>query len=239
MQEELKQLLDLQKIDSQLDRLNSELNDLPLLIQKKRELIQGIRQEHEVKKKKLLSFQLERKNKEVELASLEEKIRKHEAELNAIKSNEAYKALMREIEGVKKEKGTLEEEILRLFDEADRLNLDLKKEETGLKEDAQKLEQEIAEMETQIQKSGQDLEEKKKGRDAFVAAVNKEIFKVYEYVREKKKGVAIVAIDGECCAGCNTFLTPGTINEVKKGKNLVRCDSCARILFDPQAVSAS
>lgn len=239
MQDDLKQLIQLQELDQTLDQLRLALKKIPLRIEEIKAQIKQIQQQFEDKKKRFLSLQVARKNKEMELASQEEKIRKHETELNAVKSNEAYKALLTEIEAAKKEMGTIEDAILHNFEEADQLNLELKKDEVSLKEEQKKLEQEISELESQIQKAEKALRDELQNRENFIHSLKKELLSVYEYIREKKGGVAIVTIEGECCSGCNTHLTPNTINEVKKGKNMVRCDDCSRILFETTAVAAA
>lgn len=239
MQDDLKQLLKLQELDQTLDQFRLELKKIPARIAELQTQIQEIQFQFEEKKKRFIALEVERKNKEMELANQEEKIRKHETELNAVKSNEAYKALLSEIETAKKQKGLIEDEILRNFEDADQLKVELKKDEISLKEQQKKLEQEIAELKSQIQKSEKALQEELQEREKFVPSIKKELLTIYEYIREKKGGVAIVSIEGECCLGCNTHLTPSTINEVKKGKNLVRCEDCSRILFEPTALSTA
>jgi hypothetical protein len=48
--------------------------------------------------------QLNRKNSELEIDAKDQAVRKHSGELNSVKSNDAYKALVLEIEAAKKEK---------------------------------------------------------------------------------------------------------------------------------------
>lgn len=233
MQEDLKQLLQLQEMDKSLDELQLTLQKLLMQIEEIKTQKNENQQQLEEKKKQLMALQVKRKTKETELLSQEEKIRKHEAELNTVKSNEAYKALLTEIDNAKKGAGLIEDEILQLFEKADLLSAELKNDEAILKESQQKQEEEILELETQIQKMNTSLENERKEREDFTDSIKKELLSAYNYIRGKKGGVAIVTIEGDCCSGCNTHLTPSLINEVKKGKNLIRCDSCSRILFDP------
>ncbi len=53
-----------------------------------------------------------KKEKEMELAAREEKIKNNNLELNSVKSNDAYKALLTEIDNAKIEKTAFEDEIL-------------------------------------------------------------------------------------------------------------------------------
>lgn len=51
-----------------------------------------------------MDAQLNRKNSKMEIDAKDQAVRKHSGELNNVKSNDAYKALVSEIEAAKKEK---------------------------------------------------------------------------------------------------------------------------------------
>lgn len=234
MNTELKQLLELQEIDRVIDQLNLDLKKMPLVIEEKRSLIKQEMDLFEEKKKKSVEFQLMRKEKEIELSSQEEKIRKHESELNSVKSNDAYKALLSEIAAAKEQKSKVEDEILTLMVEMDNVVADLKKMDSEAKEHQKKSETEIQGIEAQTQELKEQLDEQTKRRQEFATHLPAESLSVYDFIRRKKKGVAIVSIEGESCSGCHTTLTQSTINEVKKKKKMVNCDSCSRILYEPE-----
>jgi predicted nucleic acid-binding Zn-ribbon protein len=233
MNQNLKKLLELQEIDAVIARLNSLLEDLPLQIEEKKARIKQVQETLEQAKKVLTEAHLARKSREIELSSQEEKIRKHELELSAIKSNDAYKALLSELESARNMKSGIEDEILNLMDESDRKAAQLKTFDAELKNAQKKLELEIKECEKEIGNLKDLLETETKKRENFIPQVPPDLLTRYDYIRKKKKSLAIVFIKGESCTGCNTNLTQSTLMEVKKGKDLVLCDSCSRILYIP------
>jgi len=174
----------------------------------------------------------------MELATQEEKIRKHEMELSAVKSNEAYKALLSEIEAAKNQKSKIEDDILNLMVETDLAAGKIKEDEAASKLRQQKLEAEIRECEAGIEKVKGALESEIKKREGFAPQVPGDVLSRYDYIRLKKKSLALAAILGESCGGCNTILTQTVMNEVKKGRDLVICESCSRILYIPGGLKA-
>ncbi len=241
MNDQLKQLLELQAIDQVIERLQSELESQPLAIEAKKSEIKQAQDAFVEEKNKLTTIQLSRKNKEMEVATQDEKIRKHGMELNSVKSNEAYKALLTEIDNAKNEKVRIEDEILGFMEDYDRVQKELKIAEENAKTVQKKLESEIKEIEAQIAQTQGLLDSENKKREDFAPKVSQDLLSRYDYIRKRKKSSVIAAISGESCTGCNTNLTPDVMNQVKKGKELVLCESCSRILYipDPQPISAS
>lgn len=231
MNQDLKLLLELQEIDKVITRHHADLESLPAKIEEKRTEISQAARALAQTKGQFTAVQLDKKNKEIELSTQEENIRKHEKELNSVKTNEAYKALLSEIDQAKKMTSEIEDQILTLMEDNDRLVKQMKVDEENVKSVQHKLELEIKENEDQINKVKLDLESENKKREDFAPHLHNDLLKRYDFIRNKKKSLAIVPISGESCTGCNTALTQSTLNEVKKMRELISCESCARIIY--------
>ncbi|OGR54948.1 MAG: hypothetical protein A3I11_08200 [Elusimicrobia bacterium RIFCSPLOWO2_02_FULL_39_32] len=234
MKEDIKKLIDLQDLDSKIDMVQDEINNIPLAIEKKRLLIEELKLNIEEEKKKLVSIQLKKKDKEIELASQEEKIKKSEKELNTIKSNDTYRIMLNEIESIKKLMSQIEDEILNLMEETDLCSKELKNQEIKSKENTQELEREILKLENDCQELNKELSLEINKKEEFSKQLSGELLSHYNYIRNKKTSKVLAAILGDACGGCNTLLTQRTMNDVLKGKDLISCDSCARILYFPE-----
>ena len=235
MNDELKKLLDLQEIDLVIGIAERELELIPAQTDDLRNKIKGLNAAFEAEKQKLTQVQLDRKSRELEVASQDEKIAKHEKELNTLKSNESYKAMLGEIDLAKNKKSEIEDQILNLMEEYDKRSGELKAMDAENRKIQADLEKEIKALEEKTVKLKSDLDAEFKRREAFVPAVRSDLLTRYDFIRTKKKSNAIAPITGESCSGCNTNLTPSILNEVRKGKELIICESCSRILYYPAA----
>jgi uncharacterized protein len=231
MNDELKKLLDLQDIDLAIEKISRELEQIPISIDEARGKIKAAQAAFETEKTNLTQTQVARKSKELEVAAQEEKVAKHEKELNSLKSNESYKAMLGEIEAAKREKTRIEDEILILMEEFETHSKELKNTEAESKKVQAEFEASIKTLEGKANQLKAELETENKKREAFIPQVSQEILSRYDFIRTKKKSSAIAPIANGCCTGCNTNLTPSTINEVRKGRDLIICESCSRILF--------
>jgi len=232
---ETKELIDLlitlQEKDTALYSLKKQLADNPVKIEAIKNEQAQFRAEAEEEKKTFLDMQKLRKEKELDLAAREEKIKKSNLELNSIKSNEAYKALLTEIDTAKKEKNTFEDEILELMDKIDKEAIRAKAVEKELKEKDAAAQAKISQVEEDSKRIQTEVDKLTAERDEFAKKVPVDILAKYDFIRESRDGIAIVSLEGENCGGCQTVLRPQTINEVIKGKDFVICDTCSRIIF--------
>ena len=242
MNDELKKLLDLQEIDLGVEKLQKELELIPVQIDALKAKIREALAACDSEKQKLTQNQVERKNKELEAASQDETIAKHEKALNSLKSNEAYKAMLGEIDLARRTKNSIEDSILTLMEEFDVHAKGLKAAEAEAKTSQGAIEKDIRALEEKAAILKGELEIELKKREAFAPSVKADLLSRYDFIRTKKKSRAIAPIAGESCSGCNTNLTPSTINEARKGRDLVTCESCSRILYyspaQPQAAPA-
>src|SRR5882724_947804 len=119
MNDTIKTLLSLQDRDLELDKLRAEQAAIPGRIAKVEGEIAGAKKALEDAKKEMMDLQLAKKQRELDLDAQETAVRKHSTELNAVKTNEAYRALLGEIDKAKEEKSKLEDQILQIMEQSD------------------------------------------------------------------------------------------------------------------------
>ena len=231
LREEIGLLIDLQKLDTEIFALNKRKTGIPLLIKNTEEKIKL--EEAKIKEVEdgFKQLTVKQKDKENDLRTKEETIKKHQSQLFQIKTNKEYTALQQEIEGVKADKSVLEDEIIVLLDEieegkkkVDEAKGKIKAEEDKINEEKKKFEVELKEIETKLT----DLESKRK---ELSGKVDKNTVSKYERILHGKDGSAMVPVQHDSCGGCHLNLPPQVINEIRMKKELIFCESCARILY--------
>jgi uncharacterized protein len=68
-------------------------------------------------------------------------------------------------------------------------------------------------------------------RNAVLPTIPAPDIGVYEQLRKSKNGVAVVKIVSKACIACGTTLTAALIQSTQTTGQLVRCPTCARILY--------
>jgi uncharacterized protein len=238
MKDLIKSLLAIQERDLEIDRLRAELNAIPQKIAKIKADIQSNKTALEDAKKEVTQLQLQKKQKELDLEAQESSIRKHSTELNAVKTNEAYRALLGEIDKAKKEMSGLEDQILQIMEQIDQANRVWKQKESGSKEQESGLLKEIADLEARQQELQQTLAAKEADREQALSSLSKNLAEQYTKLRSGKRGAALVPIVKEQCSGCHMKISQNVINEVRRGQKLMTCESCSRIVYLEEVLAA-
>lgn len=237
--DDLAKLILVQSVDREADALRKRLAQIPEDIAAIRADTEAGKAAMEAAKKKSQDLALKRKEKELEMAQKEAAIKKHQGDLNSVKTNDAFKALLKEIEEAKKAVSEFETEVLTLMDEVDAAGkaekaaaADFKGFEAKQGELVKSLEARKAELEGQLAAV--------EGRRAeLMGAVPAELASRYDKTRARREGVGLSKVEGSICTECRVALPPQVLLNVKKGQTLELCTSCQRILHDIADVSSA
>ena len=231
--EQIKILVELQKVDAQIYRLKKELAAYPDEQKRIDQSFEKKKTHAKTAEDELKALQAKQKQKEGDLASREDKISKLQAQLYQLKSNKEYSAMELEIKGHKADKSVLEEDILRLLDAVDQAKMALAKEKEVLSAEERKYREAGEALKTRaadIEKNVRELEERRK---VFVPNVEARLLKQYERILKGLEGLALVPVVHNSCGGCHMELPPQVVNETQLHDKWIVCESCARILYWP------
>ncbi|HVC08477.1 MAG TPA: C4-type zinc ribbon domain-containing protein [Elusimicrobiota bacterium] len=237
--ESLKGLIALQERDKVLDALKADMAGIPEEIAGLRAKIETEKSRAAAAKTKTLDLEKKKKEKELELAQKEESAQKHGRELNAVKTNEAFKALQSEIDKDKAAAGEIETRILEIMEQIDQA----RREEKAMAGDIAAVEKglngEIARAEARLAEVKGTFESALAQRNESAAGgADGEAVKLYEHIRARGKLDAVVAVDGAHCGACRIALAPQVIVNLTRANQVVACENCQRILYRPESLTA-
>jgi predicted nucleic acid-binding Zn-ribbon protein len=183
--------------------------------------------------KKLL---ITRKELEGDLAACEKLIGKHQAELNAVKSNEAFKALLAEIATAKNKKSEIETAILQCLDDID---AEAKKQEPLAQEhklDEERTKNTLELMTSETGTHQNHIDALKTERDLFSRTIDPALADKDEKIRARRDGIGLAkALQKNSgtifCSECNIALMPYQTVALQKPDALIICDNCQRIIL--------
>lgn len=231
MEEQLKLLIELQEIDSFILSIAEKIESLPRRLE---QFKHPLKEESEsVQKAEAKSDVLNKKKKEkdMELDEIQDRINKLKARSSEIKTNKEYEAHIKEIEGFEKSKYKMEDEILSLMEDIENYSGYLKEKKMKVKkaEDEFQLQEKVLEEEKKNLHS--EMEMCKSKRRDFVAGIDEENYDQYMKLLDRMGGVAIVPTQNEICLGCNTNIPPQLYNDIKKNDRIITCYYCKRLLY--------
>ena len=233
MNSDLKQLIRLQSIDLSIQELRARIDKFPGISKALEEMLRSAQAGLDAAKAKAKSDHGARKKLESEISSIEGKISKYRDQMMAVKTNDEYRALQHEIEHAQTGIRKIEDDILNLMMEAETSQTDIKAAEALLKEDQQKVHDERKQLEEQNKRDLSALESYLKERREIEASISPDLLPQYERVRKHRGGVAVTAARNEVCE-CQVRIRPQVYQEIRKNDQIIACDACQRILYDPE-----
>jgi len=235
---DLKLVIRLQEIDNRLADLNREISALPVHISEIEKKLIAHERKLEADRAALAANQKERKKCDADIQTQDQKISKLKDQTLQAKTNDQYRAFQNEIEFCQAEVRKSEDRILELMSESEPLDRNVRAAEAALKAEKAEVEAEkqvARERTAEDQKAKADL---MKERGEIVAGITPPVYQRYTRIAKMRRGIGVAeAVDGRCSV-CNMALRLQFSQDLKKGEQVLSCESCGRILYynPPQAV---
>jgi predicted nucleic acid-binding Zn-ribbon protein len=229
--EVLELLLVLSRIDSEIQDLAAENEQLPLSIGELLDERRRARTDLEAVESRFEDLTKDRKRMERELEDLQAKLSDLTAKRLEIKTNEEYAALTHEIAFAGREIEEKEDAILGVLEQQENANSELAGLREGVAATEQDLDARIAALREELKRLDDALAIKRDERLRVATRVDKAILERYERILASKGDAALANCADGACSGCYMTLPPQTVIEVKRADHLMECQSCGRILF--------
>jgi predicted nucleic acid-binding Zn-ribbon protein len=233
VEDKLKALYNLQKVDSQTDKIKILRGELPLEVQDLEDEIAGLGTRVDNFKGEVKNMEDSVTAKKNEIKQAEELIKKYEDQQMNVRNNREFDSLSKEIEYQ---------------------NLEMELCEKRIKEFTQQIKEKAEIIETSVSALDErqnDLKEKKSELDDIIADTKKEeenlikkseglhdqieprLLSAYQRIRSNaRNGLGVVTIERGACGGCFNKIPPQRQLDIKSRKKVIVCEYCGRILVD-------
>ena len=224
----------LHRMHRQLEDLRSRLAAGPRAVDARSRNVEAITARlgvlhEEVRKARLIADQ-----KQLQLRSMETRIKDCEAKRNAAKTNREYQLLGEQMAADDEAKKVLEDEILEALERVDSqkatqppMEAELAVAKASLEEMKRKVQAERGALDTEVTRIVADLERAEE-------ELPTESRESYRRMVRSKGADAMAQLDGESCGGCCQQLPPNAVAELSQGR-VVPCRSCGRMVYASRA----
>jgi hypothetical protein len=238
-QKQIEQLVVLQQVDDEILVLEEEIGKAPRELASLEEQLETFRSRKEQIEEKLSILNEQRKKLGGEIEEDDAKIKKSKNKLMLVDNTKQYHAMMREMDSLEKLNRMREDEFTAVKEELERqkgLIDEVDEDASGVKSeyDAKK-----ATLDERVAQAQKQLDKLQKKRAKACEVVPPPILGRYEFIRSRLSNPVIVPVVDSVCTGCHITIPPQEYNELQKGKQILSCPNCQRLIFWSEHVSSA
>jgi len=229
--ERLDALSNLQRIDSEIDRLLTVRGELPLEVEDLEDEISGLQTRINKLTDELNEIETEISDRKNAQKDAQAAILSYKEKQNNVRNNREFESLSKEIEYQEleiqlhekksKEAKYRAEQKKEVLDEAI-AKVDKRKEDLAAKK---------SELDAIVAETEKDEEKLKKQSEKAKKKIDDHLQTAYDRLRENaKNGLAVVPVDRNSCGGCFNRIPPQRQLDIVQKKKIIVCEHCGRIL---------
>jgi uncharacterized protein len=139
-------------------------------------------------------------------------------------------AIRHEVENLKRRRTDREDELLALLEQRETVERRTKEAEATATDLRARVDRVAADAGQEMAGVRAELLQRRAERSAVATEIDPEVLELYDELRAHKKGIGAAAMIDGVCQGCHEQLSSVELDHVKHSGDLARCDHCRRIL---------
>ena len=233
VEEKLRQLFNLQHIDSQIDEIQIMKGELPMEVSDLEDEIAGLQTRIDRLQSVVTEMESDLSKYHAQIKEAEMLIQRYQAQLDNVKNNREFEALTKELEMQRLDIQLKEKKIRASEIELDNKRDTLKGTEDRIEKKKKELDAKKVELNQIIEKTDQDEKALRTQSSAARAHVEERLIRAYDKVRTSyRNGLAVVTVERNSCGGCFNKIPPQLQLEIAQHRKIIACEHCGRILVD-------
>lgn len=231
MHPHVQKLLDLQKVDLEVTSLTKDIDLLPEEEAKRKRRLDQLDQAAKEAEAALTKAEVESRQLDTAARDADAQINKLNERLNIVRNNAEYQATLFEIESVRKDRDSTQDDGLQILEALDGLKERAVSTKKAYDEELAIFEGFLKEAEAMRSERAADIEAARAKRTAAADGTPPDLLREYEGLYKTRDHLAVAPCEGEYCQGCYNKATMNDVSKLMGAQTVVRCNSCQRILY--------
>ncbi len=168
---------------------------------------------------------------EKEIQVVDDRIVRSNEKLRMVKTNKEYQLFLREVDDNKKRKDALETELIERLDEKEKIEGIVQEGEKEYQLLCAQIDSEQEDIEKKTIEDREMLDEYLENQARIGKTLEPSLMNRFNKISKMNQGLAVVNVKNEVCMGCFMNIPPQLYIEVQRGKSLISCPQCSRILY--------
>jgi len=231
LKEQLSQLIELQKVESEINAMNIKCRDLPKEIANLEESYRIFLSDLEEYRRKFEEVKKEHREKEEKLKAGQDMLKRTKARLGEVKTNKEYQSVLKEIATAESKNSELEEQIILLLEAVDTAKETVKTQEKGMASGVKDYEDTKKKLEVELQSLDGKLSACRQKSELVKKKISADSLNKYFAIKKLHNTLPVAVVWKEVCEGCHMNIPPQLYIELQKAVDLHTCPNCNRIIY--------
>ena len=235
VEEKLKTLYDLQKADSEIDKILQLRGELPAEVEALELEIADLKAEQASLTAVIDEFTRAIGENKQNIVDCENTIAKYQKQLETITNSREYDSLNKEIENQELLRQIADKHIGELKHEIDSRRAEIEEIKDHMAIRSEDLRAKKEERAVIVESTAKEEEVLVAKREACAAKIDERTMSAYNRIRKSVHNhLAVVGIyNGDSCGGCFNTITPQRLVDIASNRKLIICEHCGRIIINP------
>jgi predicted nucleic acid-binding Zn-ribbon protein len=231
-EEQIVSLVKLQNIDTEAQKLQLFLKEIPVRIgvldERLERFVRSIEEDENVISELNKKYRTYESDTQMNLG----KIQKSQEKLRLVKTNKEYQSSLKEIEDIKLNNSRIEDEMLEFLEQIESAEKDLSERKQRYTQIVEDTNREKDSIKRDTEQFKQKLAQLESDRNIVANALDSTILEIFYRVKAKQSNaVAIAEVKDAVCQGCNLNIPPQMYIDLQHRNSLKNCPSCERIIY--------
>jgi len=238
IESKIKDLYEIQRVDSEIDKIKILRGELPLEVQDLEDELAGLETritnyEEEVKE---LEAAVSKKN--IEIADAQALIKKYQTQQDNVRNNREYDSLSKEIEFQTLEIQLCEKRIKEFTARLTDKNSLIDESKSGFDDRKGDLDAKKTELDEIIAETQKEEESLMSQSEKISGRIEERLLSAYKRIRKNaRNGLAVVSVERDAFGGCFNRIPPQRQLDIRSRKKIIVCEYCGRVLVDPDIMN--
>ena len=235
MKTTLQSLRDYQEVLIRIAELDRLLSFVPPEIIDLENEWKAVQNKIEELKKEKTALKTKLREQETLLAETTGKSQKFEKDLHEVTNTKEYHAVLKEIDTVKKQLHSLNEDISQRMITLEEIQRNVEECVTLEEESRGQYETAVNGYREGLTENKAEREEKLKLKGRLAGTIPERLIKKFDRIAARRNGVGLAPCVGSVCLACNVRVRPSVVDRLRRYQGIITCESCKRILIFSEA----
>ncbi|MFW6189861.1 MAG: zinc ribbon domain-containing protein [Planctomycetota bacterium] len=235
MEQTLRKLKELQEMNQKIEQLEHDAEMLDVDVRNAERELADKRRRHEETHNQRIEAVKRADSLELKLEEAEQENERLRTQLNSITDQREYDAIKHTILNHEADIERWEDEALDLLNKIDELS----KREQELQQAVEEAEQNLREVEEEVGRQKEELADRtemlRHKRQVLRREIDSDVLSSYDRLSTESRNNPLAEVRDRVCGGCHTRITKQSYNLLLRGRDIVYCHSCGRMLMLPES----